>query len=390
MNRFAIGGIIALGVVLLIVVMASTFTVHQSEQALVVQFGEPRRAIDEPGLHFKIPFVQDVLIFDKRVLDFDAPTQEIPTLDQKQVLVNAFAKFRIVNSLLFFQSVRTIDTLKDRLGAIISSNLRQALGRIPMQQILTAERATLMEEVSTKVSEEAKALGIEVMDVRMKRVDLPEENSQAIFRRMQTQREQEAKRIRAEGDREKQTIRAEGDKQQVVIVANARRQAEILRGQGEGEATAIYNAAYGRDAAFFDFFRSMQAMRQGLQKETTTFVGPTSGEFFRYFGDSDGISSTFDDVTAVVPPAETSPAPAPEAPAGGSEAGTTDEGTGPAEPEAEGSGDGGAGTGGAAEPAELEAPGSGAEAPADPSAPDAAATADAAQPAQAEIAPVSQ
>lgn len=286
MNRFALGGFVVAAVVLLIVVLSATFTVHQAEQALVVQFGEPRRVVDEPGLHFKIPFVENVYLFDKRVLDFDAPTQEIPTLDQKQVLVNAFAKFRIVDALMFFQTVRDVGTVKDRLGAIISSNLRQALGRIPMQQILTEKRATLMEQISEKVSLEAKGFGIEVLDVRMKRVDLPEENSQAVYRRMQTQREQEARRIRAEGDREKATIRAEADKQQVVIVAGARRQAEILRGEGDGQATAIYNAAYGRDADFFDFFRSLQAMRAGLPRDTTTFVGPASGEFFRYFNTS--------------------------------------------------------------------------------------------------------
>jgi membrane protease subunit HflC len=360
MNRVAAGALIAAAVVLLIVAMAATYTVHQAEQALVVQFGEPRRVIDEPGLHWKIPFVENVELFDKRVLDFDAPTQEIPTLDQKQVLVNAFAKFRIVNALMFFQTARDVDTMKDRLGAIISSNLRQALGRIPMQQILTAERATLMEEISTKVSEEAKGFGIEVLDVRMKRVDLPPENSQAVYRRMQTQREQEARRIRAEGDREKATIRAEADKQQVVIVAGARRQSEILRGEGDGQATAIYNAAYGRDSAFFDFFRSMQAMREGLPHDTTTFVGPTSGEFFRYFSDSDAASGLSGGAPATGEQTSSAPAQVPaaepqaESQPAGEEGGTArqpEAESGPVVPEP-------------AEPVEPSEPGSGAEAPA--------------------------
>jgi len=268
--------------------LSSVFVVDQREQALVVQFGEPKRAIFEPGLNFKIPFIQKVYFFDKRVLNFDAPSQEAPTLDQKQVVIEAYAKYRIVDPLVFFRSVTNETGAANRLGPIINSTLRGALGEIPMSLILTAQRAEFMRDITEKVNRAGQSFGIEVLDVRMKRVDLPEENSQAIFSRMQTQREQEARRFRAEGARDAQAIRARADKQHVVIIADARRQSEILRGEGDAEATRIYNEAYGRDPEFFDFYRSMQALSAGLQSGTTTYVGPPSGDFFRFFGDVDG------------------------------------------------------------------------------------------------------
>ncbi|MBX6322661.1 MAG: protease modulator HflC [Rhodospirillaceae bacterium] len=284
MSRVTVAALVAGAIVVLIVVLSSTFTVNQAQQALVLQLGEPRRIVSEPGLHFKLPLVQQVLSFDKRVLDFGAEKQEIPTLDQKQLVVDAFAKFRIVDTLKFYQSVRDVRTVKDRLAAIISSKLREAFGGIPMQQILTEKRAELMAQITQRVREEAKSFGIEVMDVRVKRVDLPPQNSEAVYGQMKTQREQEARRIRAEGDREAQTLRAEADKEKTVIIANAQRQAEILRGEGDAEATRIYNEAYARDPKFFDFFRTMQAYRKALPRDTTTYVGPPLGDFFRYFG----------------------------------------------------------------------------------------------------------
>jgi membrane protease subunit HflC len=376
MNRFAIGGVAVLGVIIVIIAMAATYTVHQAEQALVVQFGEPRRLVSQPGLHFKIPFVEDVLRFDKRVLDFDAPVQEIPTLDQKQVIVSAFAKFRIVDTLKFFQVARDERTMRERLAAIIGANLRQVLGRIPMQQILTEGRADLMEEITKRSRDEAASFGIEVMDVRMKRVDLPDTNSQAVFGQMRTQREQEAKRIRAEGERESLTIKAEADRDVVVIVAKARKQAEILRGEGDGRATAIYNAAYGSDPKFFDFFRSMQALRAGLPKDTTTFVGPPTGEFFRYFSGADGEAGDTGPLREL-PASGMEPA----APADGSGAGDSSEATVPPAPE----GDAGADT---SEPPAGTEPDSGAQAPDVAPQPDGTAAADAARPAQSEDAAV--
>ena len=279
----------AVGVVaVLIVVFSSMFVVNQYEMALVLQFGDPRRVIDEPGLKFKLPFVQNVVYFDKRVLNFDTPSEEVPTVDQKQVIVEAFAKFRIVDPLRFFQRVRDEQGVQARLRSIISSNLRRALGDVPMSVVLTDQRPKIMRDMTELVNKEADGFGIKVLDVRVKRIDLPDENAAAIFKRMQTQREQEARRIRAEGGRDAQTIRAEADKQKVVISAEAQQKGETLRGEGDGAATATYNQAYGRDPAFFDFYRSMQALSAALPGSNTTYVGPATGSFFRYFGAADG------------------------------------------------------------------------------------------------------
>lgn len=288
MNRPVLIGVAVAAVVAVLLTLSAMYTVHESEQALVLQFGEPQRVIKEPGLHFKVPVIQNVVFFSNRVLNFDAPAAEVPTVDQKQVVVDAFARFRITDPLRFFQTVTNEAGVQARLRSIISSNLRGALGEVPLDFILTNQRGGLMQQIAEQVNVEARTFGINVVDVRLKRLDLPEENSQAIFRRMQTQREQEARRIRAEGARDAQTIRAEGDKQRVVILANAQRTAEILRGEGEAQATAIYNDAYGRDPTFFDFYRSMQAMSQALPSETTTFVGPPDGDFFRFFSEVPG------------------------------------------------------------------------------------------------------
>jgi len=293
MNRPVIIAVGIVAVVLVFVAMSATFTVSQYQHALVLQFGEPKEPIiGDPGLHFKLPFVQNVLYFDNRVLNIDAAPEEAPTADQKQVVVEAYAKYRITNPLLFYQSVQNEEVLRNRLGPIINAKLREALGEIEMAQILTDQRAAFMRQITQSVDAAGRSFGVEVLDVRMKRVDLPEENSQAIFRRMQTQREQEARRFRAEGARDAQTIRAEADKRQVVIIADARRQAEIQRGEGDAKATEIYNDAYSRDAAFFDFYRSMQALERGLAGETTTFVGPPEGDYFRFFRNPDeGLTS---------------------------------------------------------------------------------------------------
>ena len=267
---------------------SSMFTVNMREQALVIQLGNPKRVITEPGLHFKTPFVQSVIYLDKRVLDFDARRVEVPTLDQKQLIVDAFARYRIVDPLEYFKAVRNEATAHGRLGNFMEASLRETLGGVPMLNILTEERAQLMDDIGDIVNRQAKTLGINVIDVRMKRVDLPEANSNAIFGRMQTQREQEAKLIRAEGDRDAQQIRAEADKQQRIILAEAKKQAEILRGEGDAEGERIYIDAYGQDMDFFDFWRSMQALTKGLSEDTTSYIGSPDGDFFRFFGDMTG------------------------------------------------------------------------------------------------------
>lgn len=294
MSRFVGASILAAAILGIVILLQATFTVHQAERALVLQLGKPVRVINEPGLNFKIPFFENVEAISKKVLNVEGSQQELLTNDQKRVVVDYFARYRIVDPLLFYQSVRATDVLDQRLQPIIASQLRRVLGRVQMAQILTKDRATLMRETTVAVAAEAKGFGIEVLDVRIKRVDLPQQNSEAIFGRMQTQRKQEADRIRAEGAREKQTKEAEADKQKVVILANARRQAEILRGEGDAKATATYNDAYGRDPGFFDFYRSMQALGRGLAGDTTTYVGPATGDFFRYFGVDSGQPATVD------------------------------------------------------------------------------------------------
>jgi len=314
MNRFSGAAILIVAVVGIIILLQSIFTVHQSERALVLRLGAPVRTTDDPGIHFKIPFVENVVTLSKRVLKVEGSQQELLTTDQKRVVVDYFARYRILNPLLFYQSVRSEESLEQRLQPIIASQMRRVLGKVEMARILTKERADLMHEITLavdaearnfgekhtvevgirnqktgkvdlhEVGEEQQGFGIQVLDVRMKRVDLPTQNSEAIFKRMQSQRQQAATLIRAEGDREALTKKAEADKQAIVIAADAQRQAQILKGEGDGKATAIYNEAYGRDPKFFDFYRSMQALATSLGGDSTTYVGPAAGDFFRYFG----------------------------------------------------------------------------------------------------------
>ena len=276
-------------VVLGVLVSSSIFVVHQQDQTLVLQFGEPKRVVKEPGLHFKVPFIQNVEYFDKRILDFDAEAEEVPTKDQKQLVVDAFTRYRIVDPLKFFQTVNNERGMEIRLGNVINASLRAVFGEVALATLLTPERARLVHNIAQRVDKQGEEFGINVIDVRIKRVDLPDENSQAIFRRMQTQREQEARRIRAEGQKEAKSIRADADKQSTIIQANASKAGEILRGEGEAGAQKIYNNAYGQDRDFFDFWISMNALREGLTGNNTRYVGPPSGDFFKYFGDQTGL-----------------------------------------------------------------------------------------------------
>lgn len=279
---------LAILVIGFMITASAAFTVRETEQVLVLRFGEVQRSITEPGLNFKLPFIDTARFFDKRVLDYDATVQEIPTADQKQLVVNAFARYRIVDQLDFYTTVGTELNMEQRFDALINSALRRVLGEVELSVVLTPERAQMMNEFTRIVADEAKDFGVEVVDVRIKRIDLPAENSKAIFDRMSTQREQEARLVRAEGDKESKRIRAEGDKRKRVIVAEAEREAEILRGQGDAEAQALYNSAYGQNVEFFDFWRSMQAMQKGLSGDTTTYVGPPDSDFFRFFRDETG------------------------------------------------------------------------------------------------------
>ncbi len=292
MSRGVLIGLVVAIVALVIVGFSSVFTVHQATQALVLQLGEPRRVVTEPGLHFKLPFIQNVALFDRRILDFDAPKEEVIAADQKRLVVDAFARYRIVDPLRFFQSVGNEAVVRTRLASIVNGSVRRALGNVTLARIVSGERAILMAEIRDMVNAEAKDFGIEVVDVRIKRADLPEANSQAIFRRMQTEREREAKELRAEGEEEAQKIRARADRDKIVLLAEARKKAQILRGEGDGEAVRIFADAFGRDIDFFEFYRSMEAYRNAFRPDDTTLVISPKSEFFRFFGGSSGATGS--------------------------------------------------------------------------------------------------
>ncbi len=279
-------GLVGAVLVVLWVISEVSYIVRETEQVLILEFGKALKVVSDPGLYFKIPFVQTTTYLDKRVLDYDAQAQEVPTQDQKQLIVDAFARYRIVDPLHFFQTVQSEVGMQARLDSLINAALRAVLGDVPLSKVLTPERSNLMELFTQQVAKESKGFGIEVIDVRIKRIDLPKENSEAIFRRMSTQREQEARKIRAEGEKESRTLRAEADRRQRVIIAEAQKKGEILRGEGDSLAQNIYNHAYGQDIEFFDFWRSMQALEKGIKSESTTYVGPAQGDFFRYFFDT--------------------------------------------------------------------------------------------------------
>ncbi|WP_372055725.1 protease modulator HflC [Tistrella mobilis] len=281
-------GLLTIGAIVVaaaaVVGISSTYVVHQTEQALVLQFGEPRKVVQEPGLHFKLPFVQNVVYYDNRVLDFDADVQELIASDQKRLVVDSFARFRITDPLRFYQAVGSEAVVRARLDSIVNASLRNVLGSVPLGTVLTSQRAQLMSQTAAIVNNEAKNFGIEVLDVRMRRVDLPEANSQAIFNRMRTEREREATELRAQGAELAQRIRSRADRERTVLLAEARREAQIARGEGDAQASRIFAESFGKDAAFFDFYRSLQAYRTALGNADTTMVLTPEGDFFRYFG----------------------------------------------------------------------------------------------------------
>lgn len=288
MNRGILIGLGVFIVAAIIVVSGSLFTVHQANQALVLQFGKARDVVEDPGLHFKIPFIQNVIYFDRRVLEFDAPKEEIIASDQKRLVVDAFARYKIVNALKFFKTVGSEAVVRTRLAAIINASIRQALGGVPLEHIISGERAALMTQIREIVNGEASDFGIEVIDVRIKRADLPEANSEAVYQRMQTERQREAKELRAQGAEEAQKIRAIADRDKVVIIAEAQKQSQITRGEGDGEAIRIFADAFGKDLEFFAFYRSMEAYKEALGQNDTTLVLSPDSEFFRFFGDITG------------------------------------------------------------------------------------------------------
>lgn len=268
-------------VVLALLVSSSLFVVDQAQQALVLQFGEKKRVIESPGLHAKIPLIQSVVIYDKRVLDVEPPMEQVILADQKRLDVDAFARYRIADPLLFYQSVGTVAVVEQRLAAIVSSSLRRVLGNVPIQAVLSGERDKVMTDIRRQVGAEARQFGVQIVDVRIRRADLPEETSQAIYARMRSEREREAAEFRAEGQELSQEIRARADRERTVILAQAQRQAQILRGQGDNQALSTIGKAADQDPAFYVYYRTLEAYRTALTSGTTLVLSPTS-RFLRF------------------------------------------------------------------------------------------------------------
>ena len=262
----------------------SMFIVKEVNQAIVLQFGDPKRIIVNPGLNFKIPFIQNVVYLDKRILNLDAPSEEVIASDQKRLIVDAFARFKIVDPLKFYISVGDERVARSRLATVINSRIRNVLGQEELQTLLSVDRIKQMELIKEGVNAEAQNFGINIVDVRIKRADLPQANSEAIFRRMQTEREREAKEFRARGAEMAVTITSTADKEVTVLIADAEKKSEIMKGEGDGERNKIFADAFGRDPEFFAFYRAMQAYETALIGGETSLILSPDSEFFKFFG----------------------------------------------------------------------------------------------------------
>jgi modulator of FtsH protease HflC len=274
--------------VVLIVGYSSVFAVQQTEQALVVRFGAPVDVATEPGLHFKAPFIDTVIPVDKRILDLENPSQELIASDQKRLVVDAFARYRIKDALQFYQSVGTIQAANLQLTALLNSGLRRVLGEVTLIQVVRDQREALMGRIRDQLDREAGSYGIQVVDVRIRRADLPEDNSQAVYQRMQSERQREAAEFRAQGRQKAQEIRSNADREATVIVAEANSKAEQIRGEGDAERNRLFAEAYGKDPDFFAFYRSMTAYENGLKSADTRFLLRPDSDFFRFFGAASG------------------------------------------------------------------------------------------------------
>jgi membrane protease subunit HflC len=282
------GALAALVLAVLIVGYSAMFTVYQTDQAIVVRLGEPIRVVTEPGLHFKWPLVENVISIDKRILDLENPAQEVIASDQKRLVVDAFARYRITDALKFYQSIGAIEGANARLSTLLNSALRRVLGEASTIDIVRDKRAQLMSMVRMQLETEAQSFGITVVDTRIRRADLPEQNSQAVYQRMQTERQREAAEFRAEGSQRSQEIRAKADRDVTVLIAEAQSKGEQLRGEGDAERNRIFAEAYGRDPDFFAFYRSMQAYEASMRNNDTRMLLSPDSDFFRYFGNPTG------------------------------------------------------------------------------------------------------
>ncbi|MFG1398400.1 protease modulator HflC [Roseixanthobacter pseudopolyaromaticivorans] len=307
MKNPVLGGVLAvIAVIVLIGLYSSAFIVNQTQQALVLRLGDPLTPITTPGLHWKIPFIDSVVYLDKRILDLENPSQEVIASDQKRLVVDAFARYRISNPLRFYQAVGTIEGANSRLATVLNSSLRRVLGESTFTSVVRDDREGLMRRIAEQVNREASNFGIVVVDVRIRRADLPEANSQAVFQRMQTERQREAAEIRAQGAEAAQRLRSRAEREATIVVAEATSRGEQLRGQGDAERNAIFADAFGRDPDFFAFYRSMQAYETSLKPGDTRLLVSPDSTFFRYFVDPFGNGGK--------------PVPTPAAPIGGAAA----------------------------------------------------------------------
>ena len=274
------------GIIVAIAALAffSIFIVKEVNQAIVLQFGDPKRIISKPGLNFKIPFIQNVVYLDKRILNLDTPPEEVIASDQKRLIVDAFARFQIVDPLKFYISVGNERVARSRLSTIVNSRIRNVLGQQELQTLLSEDRSKQMASIQEGVNNEAENFGIKIVDVRIKRADLPQANSDAIYRRMQTEREREAKEFRAKGAEMAVTITSTADKEVTVILADAEKQSQIMKGEGDGQRNKIFADAFGQDPEFFAFYRAMQAYEKALIGGETSLILSPDSEFFKFFG----------------------------------------------------------------------------------------------------------
>lgn len=284
MNKIGLWQIIAVvfGAVA-ILLLSSTYVVYQPEQAIVLQFGEPIREVKEAGLKFKVPFVQNVIFYDSRLLNLDPPAQEVVLNDKKRLDVDSFTRYKIIDPLKFYKTVRTEEQARSKLAEIVNSSLRKVLGRVTLTELLSEQRTKIMHDISATVKKDAEAIGVSVADVRIRRADLPIEVMQAINDRMKTERQRDAKEFRAKGQQQAQNIRATADKEATIIVAEAEKNAQITRGEGDKQAVELWNKTVGQDVEFYDFYRSLDAYRKSLSNKETSLVLSPDSDFFKYF-----------------------------------------------------------------------------------------------------------
>lgn len=287
MRKFGLLGVAVVLIVAAVVAYGSLYTVHQTQQALVLQFGNPVGVVREPGLKVKLPFIQDVVYYERRILDLDPPVQQVLLADQKRINVDSFARYRIVDPLEFRKRAQTTTNFRQIMGDRLNSAVRAEVAKVSLADMLSARRAEVMNTIARLLTDQVNEFGVEFIDLRIGRTDLPDETLQAVYNRMRSDRVAQAAQLRAEGEEQKLRIQADADRQRTVIIAEANRQASVLRGEGEGQRNKVLGDAFGQDVAFFDFYRSMEAYGEALGDGTTMVLSPDS-EFFRYFGSTPG------------------------------------------------------------------------------------------------------